>query len=269
MTVYRVEMPSPVVSGDPHNDTIYGFDHVPWLGAEAAAIVLPIAAGRDLVLERSFATWLALRGIRAFVMPLPYQHERGAGARRDVLRREGGLEDLLAFFRQAVLDTERVRQWLVQAQGGAGGAGGAGRHLARQPGGGARLRPRSGLRRGGAAARRGRSGPRVIWHGSRETRRLKERLLEAGHDLASVRAALRPVDPLSWARPERGRGLLMLNATRDEVFPRRSTERLLAAWGPEARIVWFPGDHYSVALFLPVALEQVASHLRAQLLERR
>jgi dienelactone hydrolase len=264
MTVYRVEMPSPVDTGNATNDKIYGHYYKPWRRTDACAIVLPIAAGRDLTLEQSFAGYLALRGVRAFVMPLPYQHGRNDGTARNVLGRHGSFETLNGFFRQGVLDTKRVREWLTREEGvSAERVGLVGISLgsfvaavayATDPG----FSAAACLLGGGDLAQ-------VIWHDSGETRRIKHSLVEAGYDLDDARAALRQIDPLSWASPERGSGMLMINATDDEVVPRDCTWKLRQAWG-EPEFMSFPGNHYSVAVFLPVALESTARHMRSRLL---
>jgi dienelactone hydrolase len=64
------------------------------------------------------------------------------------------------------------------------------------------------------------------------------------------------IDPVKYADNVVNRRILMLNAKRDEVIPRASTEQLWKAFGrPE--IVWYSGGHYSVALHLLNAMDRV------------
>ncbi|MBI5367691.1 MAG: hypothetical protein HZA54_11690 [Planctomycetes bacterium] len=261
----RVEMPSPVVTPIASNNTLYGFFYRPLLRSNAAVIVLPIANGRDLTLEKAVAIYLAHRGFNAFVMPMPYQQERGRDlGGKDVLKMDADLDAFRDGLRQAVLDVKRVRQWLVdEAKVDPGRVGLVGISLGSlvasvsysvDPGFGAAALVLS----GGDLAH-------VVFHGSKETRKIKERLEGAGRDLEWTRAAIRPMDPLSFASPRLRDGVFMVNASRDEVFPFEDTAKLYYAYGKPG-IMLLPGDHYSVAVFLPVVLEGVARHLRSRLL---
>ncbi len=266
MTIWHVEMPSPDPIGNDRVDRIYGSYFEPWIGSDAAVIVLPIAAGPDLTLEKTFAGYLALRGIAAFVMPLPYQHERNDGKAPNVLRRMGSDRVLVRFFQQAVADCRQVRSFLVGREGvrpervGVMGISLGGYVAALAYGADEQFRAAACLLAGGDLAA-------VIWNDSPESHAIKRALEAKGYDLARTRELLRPVDPLTYARPERGDGLLLINAIDDEVVPRACAWRLREAWG-EPHFETFPGDHYSVAVFLPVVLEQTARHFRRHLLGR-
>ncbi|MBI3270196.1 MAG: dienelactone hydrolase family protein [Planctomycetes bacterium] len=262
---YRVEMPSPVVTPVASNNTIYGFYYKPRLPTDAAVIVLPIAAGRDLSLEQSVAIYLAHRGFKAFVMPMPYQHERGRDVgTKDVLKLNGGVEALSNGLCQAVLDVKRVRQWLTEKErvhpGRVGVIGISLGSLAASiaysvdPG----FRAAALVLSGGDMAD-------VIWHGSKEVERIKRDLIAQGKDEAWLRAAVRPMDPLTYATRERRAGVLMVNAEADEVIPIADSRKLRKAYG-NPRMMVLPGDHYSVAVYLPVILETVARHFRSRLL---
>ncbi len=263
---YRVEMPSPVESGVDSNDTVYGFYYKPRTRSDAAVIVLPIAAGRDLTLEQSVAIYLVHRGFKAFVMPMPYQQERGRDLDvKNVLKIEGGIEKFTEGVQQAVLDVKRVRQWLVEKEGvRPDRVGLVGISLgslcasivhSTDPG----FKAAALVLSGGDMAR-------VIWNGSKETIKIKNEILAQGKDYAWVEQVVRPMDPLTYATPERGRGIYMVNASNDEVFPfEASSKKLQKAYGDPPMMV-LPGDHYSVAVFIPMVLEGVAQHMRKHLL---
>lgn len=263
---YRVEMPSPIESGVDSNDTVYGYYYKPRMRTNAAVIVLPIAAGKDLTLEQSVAIYLAHRGFKAFVMPMPYQQERGRDLKvKNVLKLDGGLETFTLGVRQAVMDVKRVRQWLVEKENvDAGRVGLVGISLgslcasivhSTDPG----FKAAALVLSGGDMAK-------VIWHGSKETIKIKNEIIAQGKDYAWTEATVRPMDPLTYATPERGKGVYMVNAEQDEVFPfEESSKKLQKAYGDPPMMV-LPGDHYSVAVFIPVVLEGVAKHMRKHLL---
>ena len=74
--------------------------------------------------------------------------------------------------------------------------------------------------------------------------------------IKKVVPTLESIDPLTYAAAARGKRILMLNATNDEVIPRACTESLWKALG-EPEIRWYAGGHYSVIRFLFGALLRV------------
>ncbi len=264
-TSWRIEMPSPVETEFDSNNTVYGHYYEPRQATDAGVIVLPIAAGKDLTLEQSVALYMVHRGFKAFVMPMPYQQERGKSVGgKNVLKLDGGLERFRDGVRQSVLDVKRVRQWMVEHAGvNPRRVGLVGISLGSlcasivysvDPGFQAAVLVLS----GGDMAE-------VIWHGSKETLKIKNEILAQGKDRNWVEEMVRPMDPLTYATPERGKGIFMVNASQDEVFPWEATKKLHRAYG-EPRILVLPGNHYSVAAFIPVVLESSAQHLRKRLL---
>jgi len=61
---------------------------------------------------------------------------------------------------------------------------------------------------------------------------------------------------VTYASAARGKRILMLNASTDEVIPRVCTQSLWKALG-EPEIRWYTGGHYSVMRHLLSALMQV------------
>jgi len=267
-STWEARMPSAIVTPFESNNVIsvYGFE--PERPSKAAAIVLPIANGKNLMLEKAVALYLANQGIVGVVMPMPYQFERGKDTRSaNALQMADTKKGLGLFFQgseQAVSDVRRVRQWLVSQRGidpdkvGLVGIS-LGSIIASVT--------YSMDNRFSAAVLvlcGGDLGD-VIWHGSRETRGLKKTIVGMGHDLEWTKQMLRPLDPLTYATPQRGKGVLMVNAKDDEVFPTQCTMKLNHAYG-DAELMMLPGNHYSVAVFLPAVLARSAEFLREHLL---
>lgn len=267
-STWEARMPSAVVTPFKSNNVISVFGFEPAHPSKAAAIVLPIANGRNLMLEKAVALYLANQGILGVVMPMPYQFERGKDAKAaNALQMADAKTGLKLFFQgteQAVSDVRRVRQWLVSQRGiDPDKVGLVGISLGSII---ASVTYSIDTRFSAAVlVLCGGDLPDVIWHGSKETRGLKKAIIGMGHDLEWTREMLRPVDPLTYATPQRGKGVLMVNAKDDEVFPTDSTMKLNHAYG-DAQLLMLPGDHYSVAIFLPAVLARSAEFLRGHLL---
>ncbi len=266
-STWEARMPSAIHTPFESNNVILAYGFEPAKPSKAAAIVLPIANGRNLMLEKAVALYLANQGIVGVVMPMPYQFDRGRDAKSanamDLADAKTGLNLFFQGTEQAVSDVRRLRQWLVSRRG---------------------IDPDKvglvGISLGSIVASVtysiddrfsaavlvlcGGDLPEVIWHGSRETRGLKKAIIGMGHDLEWTREMLRPIDPLTYATPQRGEGVLMVNAKDDEVFPSDSTMKLNHAYG-DAQLLMLPGDHYSVAIFLPAVLARSAEFLRGRL----
>jgi dienelactone hydrolase len=216
------------------------------------------------------AVYLAHHGFNTFVMPMPYQQSRGRDARRarsilSIAAADGGAADrLYEAGAQAVLDAKRVRKWLIRDEkvspdrvgvvGISLGSLVASVIYSTDPG----FRSAALVLGGGDLGG-------VVWQGSRETIRLKRALISAGKDIEWTRRLLAPLDPLTYANPQRRAGLLMINAADDEVFPRQSTMVLSRAYG-EPPIIFLPGNHYTVALYTPVILDRIVKHMTRELL---
>jgi dienelactone hydrolase len=87
------------------------------------------------------------------------------------------------------------------------------------------------------------------------------RVLELGKGL--IRTATESVDPISVASRLRSADVLMLNAEKDEIFPREST---LALWRKIGypKIRWFDSTHAGIVGFLPDCLGDALAHLTSK-----
>jgi dienelactone hydrolase len=95
----------------------------------------------------------------------------------------------------------------------------------------------------------------VAWT-SRELKPLRSRWTAEGGTREQFFEILKTVDPVTYADQARGRHMLMLNASHDELIPKSCTESLWQAFGrPE--IVWYDAGHYSAMLYLFDGLARV------------
>jgi hypothetical protein len=97
----------------------------------------------------------------------------------------------------------------------------------------------------------------VAWT-STEMADLRKQWTEKGGTKESLFEIIKPVDPLTYAKPLPGRKILMLNASHDEVVPPPCTEALWHAFG-EPEIVWWDAGHYTAARFIISGMGKVTS----------
>ena len=102
--------------------------------------------------------------------------------------------------------------------------------------------------------------PAIVLNESRETKEMKRRLTDGGWTAEKLATALEPIEPLGVAPRIDPSGVLMVNATADQVVPRACTEKLWVAMGGP-RVKWVKADHYTIALALPMILREAADHL--------
>ena len=271
--VYRLSYPSPVVTPVRQNNTVPAEYYLPKGAGLAgrrypAVICMHILDGNEALTDL-VCTVLASRSIPALSFKLPYYGQRGlpggpkaiadnperfagaiAQAGEDVRR----TVDLLAS--RPEIDPQRI---------GITGISLGGIIAATAIGGEPRLHRAALLLAGGDLLD-------IINH-ARETRPIVEmlaRLPPAGR--AAIEAKLTQVDPLRFAPAVRNRAragrVLMINASQDEVVPRRCTEKLAEALGIADRVVWLEGlGHYTALAELPRALRITADFFAQDLPE--
>ena len=202
-------------------------------------IVLHILNG-DFPLSRLFCAAVARRGVAALFVKMPYY-----GPRRQpgVDRRMVSIDpnETVEGTTQAVLDIRFATAWLASrpevddkqlgvfgiSLGGITGALAA----SAEP----RLKKLCLVLAGGDVAR-------IVW----ESSVVEEAWLAKGKTREEFFDLLKQIDPVTYAKNLRGRRILMINATEDEIVPKACTESLWSALG-EPEIVWHPGGHYSIA----------------------
>lgn len=251
--IFEVTFPSPVVTPEANNNTVHcEYFRSKQPGRRPAVIVLHILGG-DFDLSRLFARFLAHNGVHALFLKMPYYGPRRTNdsSRRMV---SADVRQTVAGMRQAVLDIRQAVGWLAARDEVDGrrlgifgiSLGGITAALAAtaEP----RLEKICLMLAGGDIAQ-------VAWT-SRELQPLRKRWTTDGGTRDEFFATMKTIDPVTYAANLRGRKVLMLNASHDEVIPRACTESLWRAFGrPE--IVWFDAGHYSAMAYIFDGLARV------------
>ncbi|HHI81040.1 MAG TPA: hypothetical protein ENK02_13820 [Planctomycetes bacterium] len=223
-----------------------------------ALLALHILAGR-MVVARGFARAARIRGHHGFVMHMPgYGLRRGPGGRRWRPAR------FAQRMRQAVLDTHRARLAIEAlpaikkgkvflqgtSQGGfvaaltAGSGEGFAGHFLMLTGAGL-------------------SG--ILEKGSRDSAKIRRAFARAGIQGEALHHLLEGIDPGRLASGIDPKKTWLYSARNDQVVP-PPFARLLQkrASLPRDHHLWFPGDHYSAALSLPLVLNHLFHHMNPQ-----
>lgn len=246
MTVSKVTFPSPVVTPHENNNTVhceYFASTAP--GQKPGVIVLHILGG-DFDLARLFCRALAGKNVNALFLKMPYYGERqqpGVDTRMISADPELTVQGMT----QAVKDIRRAAAWLAaqddvaDEQVGIMGIslGGITSALC------VSLEPR--FKKAALLLAGGDMGE-VAWT-STEMAEVRENWTAQGKTKEQLFELLKPIDPVTYAKPLPGRKILMLNASHDEVVPPACTKSLWRAFG-EPEIVWWDAGHYTAARYL-------------------
>jgi hypothetical protein len=249
----EVTFPSPVRTEHECNNTVHCEYFRPLVAGRRPAVVVLHILGGDFPLARLFCRYLSADGTAALFVKMPYY-----GPRRPegMNKRMIGVDprESVAGMTQAVLDIRRAAAFLASRPEidperiGIFGVslGGITATLAGS------LEPRfSGVCTMLAGGDLG----RVSWE-SREVRKARDAWLAGGGTKEEFFEILKPVDPAGYAERLRGRRLLMLNASHDEVVPPPCTVSVWEKAG-RPRIVWYDAGHYSALLFIFDGLSEV------------
>jgi len=257
--VWDVTFPSPVTTPEEANNTVHcEYFRTAGNSPRPAVIVLHILGG-DFPLSRLFCNALAQHGVHALFVKMPYYGPRRTPqSRRRMVSSDP--EETVAGMTQAVLDVRFAAAWLANRQEvdadrlGIFGISLGGITSALAATAEPKLKNVCLLLAGGSIAKAG-------WD-SVEARPLRERWLAQGKTREDFVDVLQVVDPVTYASSARGKRILMLNATDDEVIPRACTDALWVALG-QPEIKWYSGGHFSVAWHLLGALWQVGRFFAA------
>ncbi|HEV2968703.1 MAG TPA: alpha/beta hydrolase family protein [Pirellulales bacterium] len=256
-----VTFPSPVKTKYEPNNTVHCEYYCPTTpGKHPACIVLHILGG-DFPLSRTFATALAHRGVASLFVIMPYY-----GPRRpidaNVRMISADPRQTIEGMTQAVKDIRYAAAWLAaepevdRDQIGVFGIslGGITAALA------GAIEPRFHkicpvLAGGGIAL--------VLWESTDpHAVDARQRWIAAGGTRDSLMELMKTVDPASYGDCVRGRKVMMLNASHDEIIPKKCTEALWQAFGrPE--IHWYDAGHYSAIWHLVDAIGRVTDFFQA------
>ena len=241
MRMSLLTFPSPIVTPHPNNNTVHCEYFCPLApGKKPGVIVLHILGG-DFEFAASFAGhWPRAESRRCF-LKMPYYGERQQPG-VDIRMISMDPHQTVRGMTQAVCDIRRAASWLGaqeevdREQLGIMGIslGGITAALAIS------IEPRFSkaclLLAGGDMGE-------VAWT-STEMEPLRKQWAEKGGTKEELFAALKVVDPVTYAQPVPGRKILMLNASHDEVVPPACTKALWRSCG-EPEIVWWDAGHYS------------------------
>ncbi len=256
-----VRFPSPLPSGDEHNDVVT----MEWYPARddaggvvvAPAVVVVHESGRNMTVGRLFARGLQARGLHAFLLHLPYYGQRIAPGTRPPAA------SVVKAIRQAVGDVRRARdavralphvdQSAVALQGTSLGA-----IVSATSAGLDRAYDHVFLMLAGGNLFD------ILQNGQRDAAKIRQRLASAGLDDDAVKALCRQVEPLRLAHRVNPQTTWLYSATRDTVIPPANAERLGEAMQlDDAHHTRLLADHYSGVLYLPFILEAIEKRVRA------
>ncbi len=255
VSVAWLTFPSPVHTPQEVNNTVHCEYYCPTSpGRHPGCIVLHILGG-DFPLARTFANALAHRGVAALFVIMPYY-----GPRRDpkspVRMVSNDPEETVRGMTQAVKDIRCATAWLGEQpevdpnQLGIFGIslGGITASLAGE------VEPRfakicPALAGGGIGT--------ILWDSTESHMLAAHRHWEAaGGSRQSLTDLMAKIDPATYADRARGRRILMLNASHDEIIPRKCTDVLWQGFG-QPKIIWYDAGHYSAAWHIADAIQQV------------
>ncbi|HUY31364.1 MAG TPA: alpha/beta hydrolase family protein [Pirellulales bacterium] len=259
MEIFEVTYPSPVETPHPNNNTVHAEYFRPTSeGKHPGVIVLHILGG-DFQLSRLFCRSLAQEGVAALFVKLPYYGPR----RQPEVPVRMVSEDpraTVAGMRQAVLDIRRGAAWLAAQEEidperlGIFGISLGGITSALAATAEPRFKKICTMLAGGDIGQ-------VAWENP-QLARLRRNWTDGGGNKDEFLTLWKSIDPVTYAANVRGRKILMLNASHDEVIPRACTESLWRAFG-EPEIVWYDASHKTAARFIFDGLSRVTRFFAA------
>lgn len=257
--VFDVTFPSAVRTRHEANNTVHCEYFRPKGGGKRpAVVVLDILDGKQFV-SRGKALWLAQNDIPALVVILPYYGpRRPAGAPRMI---SPDVTASMENVRQAVLDCRRAAAWLstrpevdpdrLGIVGTSLGSFVAGLTAAAEP----NLKTVCLLLGGGGLV--------DAFYDHPKAAAIVSAMHLFGFTKDYLRTQVAPVDPLTYADRLRGKRLLLIGASRDDVVPPTALARLWEATG-KGKIVWYDATHVGAAAFGLAAMREVISHVRGE-----
>ena len=255
--VYTLTFPSPVKTKHPENNTVPCEFYVP-KGAKKrpAAVVLDILDGA-MVVSRAQALWLAQHDIPALVVQMAYYGpRRPKGSKEKLLSTD--VEKSVANITQTVLDCRRAVAWLesrpevdpnrIGLLGTSLGSFVGGVAAAAEP----KIKTVCLLLGGGglvdAFNQHPQAGPALAM------------LSLVGITPAKLKKLIDPVDPLTYADRLKGKKLLLIGASRDDVVPPVAMKTLWEATG-KPKVLWVDSTHVGAALYLLPMMREVVKTL--------
>ncbi len=259
VAVYQLTFPSPVDSPHKENNTVHAeYYRSTAPGKHPSVVVLDITGG-DQSLSRGIALYLAQNKINAlFVQMAYYGPRRPPGSRVRMLSTD--IPRTLAAVRQTVLDVHVAGAWLAsRPENDPNRVGILGTSLGSFV---AAICAETEPRFSRVALLLGGGGLVDAFYDHPQAKPYTRIYELLGGTKDKVKLAIAPADPLTMADKLRGRSVIMLNASRDEIVPPSATKALWEAAG-RPRIVWYDTTHYGAALYIPRMFRVVVEHLAA------
>lgn len=252
--VFEVTFPSPVETPHANNNTVHCEYFRPRRSGKHPAVIVLHILGGDFDLSRLFSRQLADRGVAALFLKLPYYGPRRQPGEKARMISEDPRQTV-AGMRQGILDIRRGVAWLAEQEEvdaerlGVFGISLGGITSALAVSVEPRLTKACLMLAGGDVAR-------VAWDDPKLAR-LRDRWLADGGTKQEFFDLWKSIDPVTYAERARGKPILMLNASHDEIIPRACTESLWQALG-KPEIVWYEAGHISAIRYLLDGLDRVA-----------
>jgi dienelactone hydrolase len=246
---YEVKFPSAVKTDLEANNTVPGTIWVPVSDKPVPGLVIVHFIGGNHDILATVGEALARDGIASIFFKLPYYGSRNGGQGLKGLARAATSKDLKEFLRQSILDVRRARDVLAATPGvDASRVGVLGVSLGALIGAAAAgIDPTFShvvLIDGGADL------AKIIFHRSRETQFIADKLAQENMDEAKARELFAPVDPLTYASHLPADRCVLFNMKQDEVIPKDCTEALVEKIGGKPRQFWYDGKHTWVGLYV-------------------
>lgn len=244
---WEVKFSSPVRLGPRENWTAWAHYFQPKQPAARpapAVICLHTFGSAKARFCRRFIRLLLSKGVGGAYLELPFHMHRGRPGRdaaRDFTRAD--TSHLAEVMRQSALDVRCLVDWLAdRPEVDAKRIGIVGFSLGATVGALAyAVEPRL---KAAALAGGGADPALMIWK-SAILHRTRRALAKQGVTLEALRVILSAVDACTYATPERGNGVLLVNAWHDWVVPPACTWALWRAFG-KPRIIWLNSGHFTM-----------------------
>jgi dienelactone hydrolase len=256
--IHKLRFPSPVETPHTENNTVHCEYFVPKGKANVPAVlVLDILDGAQVV-SRGEAMWLAQNDVAALVVQMAYYGPRRPAKER-VRLLSPDIDHSVKAITQTVLDCRRAAAWLAtRPEVDAKKLGIVGTSLGSFVGGlVAAAEPRLGsaclLLGGGDLVDAFYNHPKAA-----PFRAINE-LLGGGKE--KLQKLIAPVDPITYAKWLKGKRLLLIAASRDDVVPPEAMKRLWAATG-EPKLIWLDATHVGAAAYVFPTMKAVIAHLK-------
>lgn len=267
--VESISFPSPVKSADPEKNDVVRARLFRTEKPEPAAVIVLGGWRFDPMSPQLAGALAAETGLQCLFVELPFQGMRTPKGRTPgELTFSADVEQNEATLVQAAQDIARAVDWLVEERKvdrsriGIMGTSLGGFVSGTLYGMDDRFKCAAMLISGGDVAS-------VIYAKTNFlTREIRADLTAKGLDEAAVRERMKGLDPVTWARPERKDGLMLLAAEKDEVVPLPTVHALAKAYGG-AKVVEMPGATHIGAKHVQAHFAQVIEHFRERLLPKK